>query len=252
MLVSMEEAERLRPEQYADLSHPRGQVMRLNRPNFYTAAPSVGLAMLAHSSDEERGDAAAAERALVTPNPTSVRVPTARGAGSHHPARAPAGAPAGAERPPLLQEDAAVPGDTLAFPAGGPNPRPASCVPTTPWRARSAVAGCAAGFGSIYLGETFTAFVSACNNSTMSLTRLEARPHPAHPAARALLLVLSRAGRLCRGLLVETRRRSGAVALTAAAGGAGAGGDPDGVEAPAAAGGAGRRAARGVGAQAAG
>ena len=72
------------------------KVMRLNRPNFWTAPPSAGLSLLVGESS---------------------------------------GAPVGN-------------GSTLCFPAG---------------------------FGNIYLGETFQAYISACNNGTQQLTRLEVR-----------------------------------------------------------------------------
>jgi len=75
------------------------KVMRLNRPNFYTAAPSVGLSLLG------------------VPQPGGASV----GIGNSN---------------------------TLCF---------------------------AAGFGNIYLGETFQAYVSACNNGGEQLARLEVR-----------------------------------------------------------------------------
>ena len=46
----------------------RSQVMRLNRPNFHLAAPSVGLAMVAHSFEDAGEDAGGPERALVHPS----------------------------------------------------------------------------------------------------------------------------------------------------------------------------------------
>ena len=72
------------------------KVMRLNRPNFWTAAPSSGLSLLLDDS------------CVTTVGNSS----------------------------------------TLCFPAG---------------------------FGNIYLGETFQAYISACNNGAQHLTRLEVR-----------------------------------------------------------------------------
>lgn len=72
------------------------KVMRLNRPNFWTAAPSSGLSLLLDDS------------CMTTVGNSS----------------------------------------TLCFPAG---------------------------FGNIYLGETFQAYISACNNGAQHLTRLEVR-----------------------------------------------------------------------------
>ena len=72
------------------------KVMRLNRPHFYTGAPSVGLSLLGRGG---------------------------------------LGAEVGNS-------------NTLCFPAG---------------------------FGNIYLGETFQAYISACNNGAQQLTRLEVR-----------------------------------------------------------------------------